>query len=366
MIGRYALVGTTHFLCTALALKILNFILPCSLTCYYSCAANFVMCIIVAKLTFGFTKRKFLSDKIQPDNRAVFITGCDSGFGHALAKQLDSKGFHVFAGCLDASGSGADELKKNCTKRLQIVPVDVTKDDSVKEAVNFVKENMATSELWAIVNNAGIQKGFLVELSSIQDFKDTLEVNAIGPVRVTKAFLPLLRQSRGRIVNIASIAGHVELPMCAAYTMSKFACVGFSESIRHELDVWGIRVISIEPEFFETNMTDSGNISRRIDESIAAVDGDVKADYGEQFIKNFKMHSNLVVSSSRIHKVLNAIELAISLEHPDFVYRPCRNIFTRMFFKFYEISPKVLKLLIIKFLLYITNFPKPKEADNNL
>ncbi|GBN70344.1 Estradiol 17-beta-dehydrogenase 2, partial [Araneus ventricosus] len=292
---------------------------------------------------------------------------CDSGFGHALAKQLDSHGFHVFAGCLDASGSGAEELKKNCnSKRLQIVSIDVTKDDSVKAAVQFVKDNLDTSELWAIVNNAGIQKGFLVELSSVQDFQDTIEVNAIGPVRVTKAFLPLLRQSRGRVVNIASVAGRIEVPMCAAYTMSKFACAGFSECIRHELDVWGVRVISIEPEFFETNMTNTSNISRRIDESFAAVDEDVKADYGEQFIKNFKMHSNLVVSSSRVHKVLNAIELAISLEHPDFVYRPCRNIFARMFYKFYEISPKTLQLLIIKFLLYITSFPKPKEADNNL
>ncbi|KAF8768463.1 Estradiol 17-beta-dehydrogenase 2 like protein [Argiope bruennichi] len=324
------------------------------------------MCTIVAKLTFDFTKRKFLSDKIQPDNKAVFITGCDSGFGHALAKQLDSRGFHVFAGCLDANGSGAVELKKNCSKRLQILQIDVTDDDSVGAAVQFVKDNLDTSELWAIINNAGIQKGFLTELSSIQDFKDTMEVNAIGPVRVTKAFLPLLRQSRGRVVNVASMAGRIELPMCASYTMSKFACVGFSECIRHELDVWGIRVISIEPEFFETSMTNPNHISRKIDESFATIDEDVKADYGEQFIRNFKMHTNLVVSSSRVYKVLNAIELAVSLEHPDFVYRPCRNIFARMFYKFYEIAPKTFQLLIIKFLLYMTSFPKPKEADNNL
>ncbi|GBO13053.1 hypothetical protein AVEN_66953-1, partial [Araneus ventricosus] len=61
--------------------------------------------------------------------------------------------------------------------------------------------------LWAIINNAGIQQGFFLELSSIQDFKDSLEVNALGPARVTKAFLPLLRQCRGRVINMASVIG---------------------------------------------------------------------------------------------------------------------------------------------------------------
>lgn len=63
------------------------------------------------------------------------------------------------------------------------------------------------TELWAIVNNAGILRGFEVELTDMEDFKATMEVNAFGPVRITKAFLPLLRLSRGRVVNLTSLGG---------------------------------------------------------------------------------------------------------------------------------------------------------------
>ncbi|GFY56986.1 estradiol 17-beta-dehydrogenase 2 [Trichonephila inaurata madagascariensis] len=317
-------------------------------------------------MTFRFTKKHYLSDRIQPDNKAVFITGCDSGFGNALAKQLDSSGFHVFASCLDANGPGADDLRKSCSKRFQILEMNVTKDESVKQAVQFVKTNLGTSELWAIVNNAGVQKGFTAELTSMKDFYDTLEVNAFGPVRVTKAFLPLLRQSRGRVVNLTSLAGRLALPHCTPYTMSKFACVGFTECLRHELDVWGIRVISIEPEFFQTNMTNIENIEKRVDEAFSSIEDDVRTDYGEQYIKNFKLHASGTTTSPKIHKVLDAIEMAISLEHPDYVYRPCRNLFARIVLKLFEISPKVLRVLLINFHFYLTGFPKPKEADNNL
>lgn len=71
--------------------------------------------------------------------------GCDSGFGHNLAKRLDALGYPVFAGCLFGDGAGAKELKRSCSKRLQIIEVDVTKDDSVNNAVKFVEDNLGTS-----------------------------------------------------------------------------------------------------------------------------------------------------------------------------------------------------------------------------
>ncbi|GBN51798.1 D-beta-hydroxybutyrate dehydrogenase, mitochondrial [Araneus ventricosus] len=106
--------------------------------------------------------------------------------------------------------------------------------------------------LWEIINNTGIQKGFLLELSSIEDFKDSLEVNSLGPARVAKAFLPQLRQSRGRVINMSSVIGRLALPMTGPDSMSKFACVGCSESLLYELDIWGVQVISIEPVIDES------------------------------------------------------------------------------------------------------------------
>jgi len=323
------------------------------------------MFLLVARVTFRFTRKKHLNDKLQPENRAVLITGCDSGFGHALAKHLDSQGFPVFASCLNPSGPGAKELTESCSKRLQILALDVTNDESAKKALEFVKENLGPSELWAIVNNAGIQKGFTVELSSIDDFKACLDVNAIGPVRVTKCFLPLLRQSRGRVVNITSIVGRIPAPHFSSYVMSKYAAVGFNDSLRQELDVWGIRVISVEPEMFETGLTSRERLCQCIDSCFESIDDHVKADYGEKYLKNFKiyMEYHLRLSSPKINKVVSAVEDAISMEYPKTIYRPSRSCLIQRLLYVYELLPPVAKDLISKFVLYVTGFPRPIEAN---
>ncbi|GFX63969.1 estradiol 17-beta-dehydrogenase 2 [Trichonephila clavipes] len=224
-------------------------------------------------------QQKFLDKKVEPKNKAVLITGCDTGFGHLVAKRLDSKGFHVFATCLFPSGEGATELKKSCSQRLQVLHLDVMKDESVKEAAEFVKQNLGSCDLWAVVNNAGIQTGFSVELSDINDFKNCLEVNTLGPVRVVKAFLPLLRQSKGRIVNITSTAGVNAFPFFTPYTTSKYASVGFTDALREEVDLWGIKVISLEPEIFKTRLTNKKVIGKEFDETIKNLDTPLKDEH---------------------------------------------------------------------------------------
>ncbi|CAL1301441.1 unnamed protein product [Larinioides sclopetarius] len=205
MVLKYTLLCIFHLLCTILLLNVFILILPFDATNYLR-VANFLTCAIIAKVTFGYSRKLFLGEKLKPKGKAVLITGSARGIGNALAKHLDSKGYHVFASCRDSNSSGADDLRKSCSCRLKVLQLDVTKDESVEKAVKFVKENLGACEFWAIVNNAGIHKGFLTELTSIQDFKDTYETNVLGAIRVTKAFLPLLRKSRGRVVNMASLA----------------------------------------------------------------------------------------------------------------------------------------------------------------
>ncbi|GFT65930.1 estradiol 17-beta-dehydrogenase 2 [Nephila pilipes] len=251
MDSRYIKVLVCHLFCTSVISTLLNYALLSYSLSLYSNIFNVFLWICVAAFTFQFTKAKFLNERIESENKAVLITGCDSGFGHSLAKRLDSKGFHVFATCLFPSSEGATELKKSCSQRLHVLHVDVTKDDSVKEAVDYVKQNLGSSEFWAVVNNAGIIKGFSVELAHINDFKSCLEVNTLGPIRVVKAVMPLLKQSKGRIVNITSLGGVVAFPYFTPYTTSKYAAVGFTEALRQEVDIWGIKVISLEPEIFK-------------------------------------------------------------------------------------------------------------------
>lgn len=84
----------------------------------------------------------------------VIFPGCDTGFGHLLAKKLDSLGFRVFATCLFPTGDGAQELRKNCSKRLEVFGLDVRSDESVAEARKYVEEHLGTSSKFWISFNA--------------------------------------------------------------------------------------------------------------------------------------------------------------------------------------------------------------------
>ncbi|XP_058011304.1 17-beta-hydroxysteroid dehydrogenase type 2 [Ahaetulla prasina] len=141
-------------------------------------------------------------------HKAVLITGTDSGIGHELAKYLDRLGFTVFAGVLNAAGPGAKKLKETCSERLSILQLDITSSAQIKEAYLETRRKLQNEELWAVINNAGIL-GFLGdgELLPLSSYKQCMDVNFFGPVEISKMFLPLLRKSKGRIINISSLAG---------------------------------------------------------------------------------------------------------------------------------------------------------------
>ena len=150
-------------------------------------------------------------EHISPRNRAVLITGCDSGFGHQVCYKLDSYGFHVFAGLLSTDSESAEKLRNNCSNRLKILKLDVTQVEDVKNAVKQIEESGL--ELWALLNNAGIAQYALTEMGTdVEVFQKIFAVNVFGLVRVTKHCLPLLRKSGGRVVNMSSVAG-MSLPL---------------------------------------------------------------------------------------------------------------------------------------------------------
>ncbi len=155
-----------------------------------------------------------------------------------MAQELDSKGYTVFATCYDSYSKGAQDLVKKCSQRLKVLKMDVTKDEDVYEAVLNVEKQLGNnsnlkdrklyfdfkiklkgfsnlfSDLWALVNNAGIINFVPIEWGKqgIDVFKNHMEVNALGQVRVTKAFLPLLRRTKdSRIVNVESLSGITQL-----------------------------------------------------------------------------------------------------------------------------------------------------------
>ncbi|KAK2154792.1 hypothetical protein LSH36_257g03024, partial [Paralvinella palmiformis] len=151
---------------------------------------------------------------------------CDSGFGYALAKTLSGYGILVYAGCYTASAG--NRLKQETGSNLRPITLDVTDSASVRRAAEFVRHTLSKDkQLWAIVNNAGILGHTLpTEMLTKEDFRQVFEVNVFGMVDVTNAFLPLLKRSRGRIVNMASIAGIVPFPNWTPYISSKHAAKG--------------------------------------------------------------------------------------------------------------------------------------------
>jgi len=163
---------------------------------------------------------------------------------------LDNLGFKVYAACLQVSCAGAQDLKNKSSNRLQLVPLDVTRQDQVDSAYQFVSNSLGHRKLWAVVNNAGVACSSEIEWCPMSTFEKMMQVNTFGPVRVTKAFLPLLRQSAGRVVNVASVAGRVTVPGFTPYAMSKYAAVAFTDGLRRELKKFSVSVHVIEPSLY--------------------------------------------------------------------------------------------------------------------
>lgn len=185
-------------------------------------------------------------------DKVVFITGCDGGFGNDLAKFLDSRGALVFAGCLNDKSDGVLTLKKHCSNNLKVVKLDVTSDNDVAKAVEAIETFLRESskELWALVNNAGLNFLGEVEWTPLHLFEKVLNVNMYGTIRMTKAFLPFLRKSQGRLINVTSVKGRLSYPGNGPYTMSKHAISTFTDQLRMELKPFKVKVILEEPGNF--------------------------------------------------------------------------------------------------------------------
>jgi NAD(P)-dependent dehydrogenase (short-subunit alcohol dehydrogenase family) len=189
---------------------------------------------------------------------AVVVTGTSSGIGQACALHLDELGFHVYAGVRKAADGAA--LKKQASDRLVPISMDITDTAAIDAAVETVAAAAGETGLVGLVNNAGIAVVGPLEYLPLAELRRQLEVNVIGQIAVTQAFLPLLRTSTGRIVNMGSMAGKIAIPFEGAYCAAKFAMEGLTDALRMELRPWGISVSLVEPGFvvtpiFETSMT---------------------------------------------------------------------------------------------------------------
>ena len=188
--------------------------------------------------------------------QSVVITGASTGIGWATAKLLLGRGFRVFGSV--RKQIDADRLKAELGAGFTPLLFDVTDEAAVLAAAREVRAALNGETLTGLVNNAGIAvAGPVLELSA-DEFRRQMDVNVIGPVIATQAFGPLLgadpslKGPKGRIVMISSVAGKNGNPLTAAYSASKHAIEGLSESLRRELMVFGIDVIIVAPGAVKT------------------------------------------------------------------------------------------------------------------
>ena len=177
--------------------------------------------------------------------RAVLITGTSSGIGKACALHLDRLGYQVFAGVRKTADGRA--LRKIASPRLIPVHLDVTDGSSITAAKALIAQETGDSGLFSLVNNAGLGLAGPLEFQPVSELRQQMEVNLFGVVAVTQSMIPLLRQGRGRIINIGSISGVSAMPFQGAYCATKFAIEAISDALRIELRPWGIHVSIVQP-----------------------------------------------------------------------------------------------------------------------
>ena len=182
-------------------------------------------------------------------NKTTLVTGVSSGIGREIAQLLAERGARVF-------GTVRNPQSAIPIRGVEIVPMEVTDDASVKEAVQSVIGKSGTIQL--LVNNAGYSVTGALEETSIEEAKQQFETNFFGVLRVTNAVLPKMREGGyGRIVNISSALGFLPAPYSGMYAASKHALEGYTETLDHEVRRFGVRAVLIEPVYTKTKI--SGN-----------------------------------------------------------------------------------------------------------
>jgi len=244
-------------------------------------------------------------------SRTIVITGCSTGIGRACALGLDRAGFAVFAGVrTEADG---EQLRRAASERLRTVPLDVTDTDQIAAAAELVREATG-GRLAGLVNNAGVTVPGPVEALPLDGLRHQLEVNVVGQVAVTQAFLPMIRAARGRIVIVSSIGDRGGIAFLSAYNASKAAISALGDGLRQELKPLGVEVSIIEPGSIATEIWGKGD--RAAPGLLAAMTEEQRAIYGERLERFQAFGRRTGAAGLAPEAVLEVVEHALTADKP--------------------------------------------------
>lgn len=257
-------------------------------------------------------------------SKSVLVTGASSGIGLCCAVYLAKKGYQVFAGYRDPAD--ASELRASHPAILP-VPLELTSQDSIQNALHHITEHLNGSALHGLVNNAGVVISGPLEFIPREQWQQQLEVNLIGPIMLTRQCLPLLRQSQGRIINIGSIAGILSLPFLSPYCVSKTGLGTISDALRVELRPWGIQVALIEPGNIRTPIWEKSlSNAQRSEQKYSPDFGDL---YGEVMEKVKSASQKAAAQSIEADVVARAVYHALNARRARTRYSLGREVYLR-------------------------------------
>jgi len=262
------------------------------------------------------------SDGRTERRQIALITGSSSGIGFETSLLLARDGIYTYATMRNFSKSQEilDIAKKECLP-LKVLTLDVTDEKSTQKAIDMVMHEQNRIDI--LVNNAGYSLVGALEQISMDEIKEEFETNFFGIIGLIQKVLPQMRKQRsGRIINVSSLAGRIGLPIASAYVSSKFALEGLSESLKYEVQDFGIYVILIEPGVIKTNFIKNLKIGKQV---ITSENGDVNtssadlpyADITQKRISAFKPRFE---KGSSPKEVADTILEAVTSDKPKFRY----------------------------------------------
>lgn len=189
-------------------------------------------------------------------SKRILITGGASGLGRSLAAYYVRRGWKVLIGDLNEERGAGTATALSAEGDIHFLPLDVTREASMEAARDWVEEQWGGLDV--LVNNAGVAAAGRVERIPPEDWDWMLDINLKGVARGCRLFVPLFKkEGGGHIVNIASMAGLLNPPMMSSYNVAKAGVIALSETLRFELEPWGIHTTVVCPGFFQTNLAES-------------------------------------------------------------------------------------------------------------
>lgn len=252
-------------------------------------------------------------------NRAVLVTGASSGIGRATALELDRQGFRVYA-TVRTDQAEAD-LRAVASSGLCPLRLDLVDLQSIGLLTEKLDRELAGEGLFGLVNNAGVALTGPVEFLEPEVWQQQFAVNFFGHVELTRRLLPLLRQGRGRIINISSISGRISPPYFGPYTCSKFALEAFSDVLRLELRRFGIHVIVVEPGNTQTPIWKrsrqfADDQLERCQAKLSALPPEVRAIYEADFQAMQRATELMATTGRQVETVVRTIVRALTARRP--------------------------------------------------